>query len=339
MSDVGWNTCYSSALVPEHSRISSSSTPLSLFLPFTISHRSLIITMDSVQALAQPALEFVQLISLAPFNLGVQITAVALPCLLLSETAHSTLGRWIFKPLASLGFIVAALSYIPNNTSTFVASSTAVVTTHSAWAEIPKAIASTGAAELAKAYFAELKHVLFNVAPTIASSSSGAAAAAAAAHPVVHSTYTQAMMVAFVLGFLGDVLLIPARGFLPGLTSFLLGHAAFMVAFTFHGQDTVTRQKGLGFIVTMAAIVGPWLLPKIKNKVMRGAVRIAIVLFQKSFSPHNCFCGLCMHACVLWIGCGGHTVTGDLSCHLGRCIHVGDQWHGLDRLWQLDLGP
>ncbi|KAF9354164.1 hypothetical protein BGX34_011176 [Mortierella sp. NVP85] len=228
--------------------------------------------MDSVQALAQPALEFVQLISLAPFNLGVQITAVALPCLLLSETAHSTLGRWIFKPLASLGFIVAALSYIPNNTSTFVASSTAAVTTHSAWAEIPKAIASTGAAELAKAYFAELKHVLFNVAPTIASSSSGAAAAAAAAHPVVHSTYTQAMMVAFVLGFLGDVLLIPARGFLPGLTSFLLGHAAFMVAFTFHGQDTVTQQKGLGFIVTMAAIVGPWLLPKIKNKVMRGAV-------------------------------------------------------------------
>ncbi|KAF9124595.1 hypothetical protein BGW39_008081 [Mortierella sp. 14UC] len=80
------------------------------------------------------------------------------------------------------------------------------------------------------------------------------------------------MMGAFVLGAIGDVLLIPKKGFLPGLVSFLAGHAAFMVAFTFHGQDVAARQKGLGFIVAMAAVVGPWLLPKIKNKIMRGAV-------------------------------------------------------------------
>ncbi|KAF9963736.1 hypothetical protein BGZ65_012801 [Modicella reniformis] len=226
--------------------------------------------MSSVQALTQLLLDFVQPISLSPFNIGVQITAVALPCLLLSETAHSTLGRWIFKPLASLGFLVAALSYIPNNATSFVASSTAVATSHSTLAEIPGAITNIGALELSTAYASELKHILFNVAPTLFSSSS--AATAAAGPVVVHTTYTQAMMLAFVLGWIGDVLLIPVRGFLPGLVSFLAGHAAFMVAFTFHGQDVVARKKGLRFIITMAVIVGRWLLPKIRNKIMRGAV-------------------------------------------------------------------
>ncbi|KAG0291034.1 hypothetical protein BGZ96_005566 [Linnemannia gamsii] len=218
-------------------------------------------------SLAQPVLDFLAPISFSPMNLGVQITAVALPCLLLSETAHSSLGRWIFKPLASLGFLVAALAYLPNH----VPSSNAAMLTLTSVADIPKAIAASGGAlGLATAYVAELKHIIFNAAPTIAATAVPAAATAAGA--VVHTTYTKAMMGAFVLGAIGDVLLIPKSGFLPGLTSFLAGHAAFMVAFTFHGQDVAPRQKGLGFIVAMAAVVGPWLLPKIKNKIMRVAV-------------------------------------------------------------------
>ncbi|KAI1320280.1 hypothetical protein EDD11_001495 [Mortierella claussenii] len=219
--------------------------------------------MDSVQALAQQVFAFVTPISLAPWNLGVQLTAIALPLLLLSETGHSSLGRWIFKPLASLGFIVAALSYIPTNTTSFIASSTAAVTTFSSVTDILQAISNVGIRGLASAYSAELNHTLFNIAPTIVSSTPAAFA---------HTTYTKAMLGAFVLGFIGDVLLIPQWGFLPGLGSFLAGHAAFMVAFTFHGQDTPSRQKGLGFIVAMAVIVGPWLLPRIQNKIMRGAV-------------------------------------------------------------------
>ncbi|KAF8937747.1 YhhN-like protein-domain-containing protein [Dissophora ornata] len=207
---------------------------------------------------------FVHQICLSPYNIGVQITAVALPLLLLSETVNFKLGRWIFKPLASLGFIVAALSYIPANNTSFVASSTAAATTFSSWTEASKVLTSNCAVDLVTAYELELKHVLFNIAPTILSSPPTSAA--------VHTTYTKAMMGAFVLGFIGDVLLIPHRGFLPGLVSFLAGHAAFMVAFTFHGQDTVARQTGLSFVAAMAAMVGPWLLPKIKNKIMRGAV-------------------------------------------------------------------
>ncbi|KAF9083020.1 hypothetical protein BGX23_011848 [Mortierella sp. AD031] len=214
-------------------------------------------------SLAQPVLDFLAPLSFAPLNLGVQITAVALPCLLLSETAHSSLGRWIFKPLASLGFMVAALAYLPNH----VPSSTSAMLSLTSVADVPKAIAASGGLlGLATTYVAELKHIVFNIAPTIV------APATATSAVVAHTTYTQAMMGAFVLGAIGDVLLIPKSGFLPGLTSFLAGHAAFMVAFTFHGQDVAARQKGLGFIVAMAAVVGPWLLPKIKNKIMRGAV-------------------------------------------------------------------
>ncbi|KAF9283525.1 hypothetical protein BGZ68_005312 [Mortierella alpina] len=225
-----------------------------------------------MQVIAEPFLDFVSSISLAPLNVGVQITAFALPCLLLSETVHSSLGRWIFKPLASLGFLIAALSYIPNNSTTLVASTTAAATTFNAWADIPTAfIKADGILELVTAYAAEVKHIVLNVAPTIIAASSSSAGVATSA-VVAHTTYTRAMMGAFVLGFIGDVLLIPARGFLPGLVSFLAGHAAFMVAFTFHGQDRTAQQGGLGLIVTMAAIVGPWLLPKIKNQIMRGAV-------------------------------------------------------------------
>ncbi|KAF9957147.1 hypothetical protein BGZ72_002132 [Mortierella alpina] len=228
--------------------------------------------MNSMQVIAEPFLDFVSSISLAPLNVGVQITAFALPCLLLSETVHSGLGRWIFKPLASLGFLIAALSYIPNNSTTLVASTTAAATTFNTWADIPIAFTSANSVlQLVSAYEAEVKHIVLSVAPTIITASSTAAGAATSA-VVAHTTYTRAMMGAFVLGFIGDVLLIPARGFLPGLVSFLAGHAAFMVAFTFHGQDQVAQQGGLGLIVAMAAIVGPWLLPKIKNKIMRGAV-------------------------------------------------------------------
>ncbi|KAF9403210.1 hypothetical protein BGZ94_004679, partial [Podila epigama] len=205
---------------------------------------------------AKQLVDFVQPLSLSPVNVGVQITAVALPCLLLSETFKSSLGRWVFKPIASFGFLVAALSYIPTSPSGIIAeSSTTATTTFHGFAQLPQSV--PGLFALANDYISEVQHILYQIAPTLLTDAP--------------TTYTKAMMGAFVLGAIGDVLLIPHRGFLPGLVSFLAGHAAFMIAFTFHGQDAVARQKGIGFVVSVLAIVGPWLLPKIKNKIMRGA--------------------------------------------------------------------
>ncbi|KAG0338244.1 hypothetical protein BG004_007298 [Podila humilis] len=215
--------------------------------------------MDTAIQLTKPLIDFLQPASLSPINVGVQITAVALPCLLLSETAKWQLGRWIFKPIASFGFIVAALSYIPSSTAS--SSSIAATTFAEGFSALPTTV--SGVVALASAYASEVQQVVTQIAPSFLSTTTAAMA---------HTTYTKAMMGAFVLGWIGDVLLIPQRGFLPGLVSFLTGHAAFMIAFTFHGQDTLARQKGAGFIVAMAAIVGPWLIPKIKSKVMRGAV-------------------------------------------------------------------
>lgn len=248
-----------------------------LLPPFTF----LFVAMSAITTMAQPVLDFLQPLSLSPWNVGVQITAVALPCLLLSETAKSSLGRWIFKPLASFGFLLAALSYLPSS-----ATPATSATSFAALSELPRALTNSGVLGLATSYAVEIKHIVLNVAPTLFNSSASTAAAAATSSAVVHTTYTKAMMGAFVLGWIGDVLLIPHKGFLPGLASFLAGHAAFMVAFTFHGQDTVARQKALGFIVAMAAVVGPWLLPKIKNKIMRTAVSRCfgvLVLFSWPF--------------------------------------------------------
>ncbi|KAI8903677.1 YhhN-like protein-domain-containing protein [Powellomyces hirtus] len=210
-------------------------------------------------------LEFIQRVDLSPINIGVQLTAIALPCLLLSESAHSLLGRSIFKPLATLGFLIAALAYIPTNAATGPASPTAALTSVSSLAEIPGAMLRLDPSRI-RAYIGELTHVLCTVAPSIAS--------------VSHTTYTQAMMGAFVLGAVGDVFLITKKGFLPGLGSFLAGHAAFMVAFTFHGQDDHARRRAVGFIMAVAAVVGPWLLPKIKNTVMRGAVIVYMAVIS-----------------------------------------------------------
>lgn len=234
--------------------------------------------MDASISVAKPLVDFLQPLSLSPINVGVQITAVALPCLLLSETAKSTLGRWIFKPIASFGFLVAALSYIPTPSSGIVASSTTAATTFNGLTSLPTTV--SGIVSLASAYASEIQHVCTHIAPTLTS----------VVPTVAHTTYTKAMMGAFVLGWIGDVLLIPSRGFLPGLVSFLTGHAAFMIAFTFHGQDTLARQKGAGFIVAMAAIVGPWLIPKIKNKIMRGAVSLFFVWFRGILLVSLCEC-------------------------------------------------
>ncbi|KAI8059873.1 YhhN-like protein [Gongronella butleri] len=43
-------------------------------------------------------------------NQGVKLTAVALPLLLVAEYKKSYRGRWLFKPLASLGFLLSALA-------------------------------------------------------------------------------------------------------------------------------------------------------------------------------------------------------------------------------------
>ncbi|KAI9497231.1 YhhN-like protein [Zychaea mexicana] len=137
-------------------------------------------------------------------NQGVKLTAAALPLLLASEYYQSRKGVWVFKPLASLGFLLSATA------------------NHQGTAALP-----------------------------------------------VFSKY---ILLGLGLGAVGDVCLIPKSGFLLGLGSFLVGHLSLVYAFTVHGMDASYALAGLAGTGAIGTIVGRWLLPKVKDPVMRKAV-------------------------------------------------------------------
>lgn len=75
----------------------------------------------------------------------------------------------------------------------------------------------------------------------------------------------QALFVALVLSFWGDILLIPAdpRAFLGGLGSFLLGHLGFAAAFVLRGVAWGPAAASLVVLVPAGVAVGRWLLPHV----------------------------------------------------------------------------
>ena len=139
------------------------------------------------------------------------LTAVGLAGLLAAEYTGSRLWRWIAKPLASTGFVLAALT-------------------------------------------------------------AGA----------LSSRYGRAVLVALVLSWLGDVLLIPrsARSFKAGLFAFLLGHVAFAVAFVVAGVSPLWTLCAVALVGAPAFLVARWLVPKVQPERLRGPVVAYIVVIS-----------------------------------------------------------
>ncbi|CAO3594698.1 unnamed protein product [Absidia cylindrospora] len=150
-------------------------------------------------------------------NNGVKLTGVALPLLLISEHHRVRAGTWIFKPLASAGFLLSAVTNNP-----------------------------TGRDVMAS------------------------------------SPYGKSVLLGLALGAIGDVLLIPKSGFLAGLGSFLLGHLTLVYAFTLHdgGTNMKFATTALAATSVTAGIVGRWLLPKIKDPIMRRAVLVYMTVIS-----------------------------------------------------------
>ncbi|SAM07388.1 hypothetical protein [Absidia glauca] len=150
-------------------------------------------------------------------NNGVKLTSVALPLLLISEHHRVRLGTWIFKPLASAGFLLSAVANNPAGSSVMAS-----------------------------------------------------------------SRYGKSVLLGLVLGAAGDVLLIHKSGFLLGLGSFLLGHLSLVYAFTLHdgGMDTKLGTSALAATAVTAGIVGRWLLPKIKDPIMKRAVLVYMTVIS-----------------------------------------------------------
>ncbi len=89
----------------------------------------------------------------------------------------------------------------------------------------------------------------------------------------IESTYGRVVLIALALSWLGDVLLLgEARSaFLAGLVSFLLGHAAFAVAFVVLGISLGWSVAALAALLVPVVVVVRWLLPH-----LRGPMRVAV---------------------------------------------------------------
>jgi uncharacterized membrane protein YhhN len=95
------------------------------------------------------------------------------------------------------------------------------------------------------------------------------------------STYGRAVLVALVLSWAGDVLLIPrSRGpFLAGILAFLGGHLAFGGAFALRGVSAPAFGGAVVGLVVVGVPLGRWLLPQVSPS-LKGAVGAYVVVLS-----------------------------------------------------------
>jgi len=100
---------------------------------------------------------------------------------------------------------------------------------------------------------------------------------AALANNALDSPYGQAVLVALLLSWLGDVLLIPRNSkpsFLSGIISFLLGHLGYIVAFVILGVHWDIAGYTLIPLALIAVPIGRWILTGVS-----ASLRPAVVVY------------------------------------------------------------
>ncbi|MCS5588114.1 MAG: lysoplasmalogenase [Porticoccaceae bacterium] len=88
---------------------------------------------------------------------------------------------------------------------------------------------------------------------------------AALANNALDSAYGQAVLVALLLSWLGDLLLISRNSklsFLLGIISFLLGHVVYIAAFVILGVHWDIAGYTLIPLALMAVLIGRWIMTK-----------------------------------------------------------------------------
>jgi uncharacterized membrane protein YhhN len=118
----------------------------------------------------------------------------------------------------------------------------------------------------------------------------------------LHTPYGTWILVALVLCWIGDVLLIPDSKpiFLGGLSSFLLGHIIFVVAFFVRGVDATATLVALPLVAVPSFLIWRWLHPYLiaKGMVLPVAVYIAVITIMVAtgvgaFWPQRAWLILC----------------------------------------------
>lgn len=103
---------------------------------------------------------------------------------------------------------------------------------------------------------------------------------AALAFGALRTPYGLGVLVALVLSWLGDVLLIPKdkKIFLAGILSFLAGHLAFGAAFLLRGINPVGLAVALPLLLLVGIPVGRWLVPQVTPSLKNAVVAYIFVL-------------------------------------------------------------
>ncbi len=133
-----------------------------------------------------------------------------------------------------------------------------------------------------------------------------AAALAAGALDSVHGPYGLWVLLALILCFAGDVLLIPKDRpavFRAGILSFLLGHLVFCLAFVVRGVDAI----GLGSACIPVGLVAVWVLRWLSPR-LPGDFRIAVYAYVVVIS------------CMVVLASGAWGAVGDARIALGAVM-------------------
>ena len=108
----------------------------------------------------------------------------------------------------------------------------------------------------------------------------------------LESVHGQALMVALICSWVGDLLLLSgkSRWFLYGLVSFLLAHIAFALCFIQRGIDTgqlLLPGAGVGLLVL---VISYWLLPHVEHEMklpVLGYMAAIVVMVILAFATHH----------------------------------------------------
>lgn len=148
----------------------------------------------------------------------------------------------------------------------------------------------------------------------------------------IESTYGRVLLVALLLSWVGDVLLISREpgGFLAGLASFLLAHLAYAGAFVVRGPSWGWVAASLVLLAAPYLLVDRWLGPHLKPS-LRGLVRIYGMAISVMMALA---CGVLAagHAPVIFAGALAFYLS-DLAVARDRFVREGF----VNRLWGLPL--
>lgn len=154
--------------------------------------------------------------------------------------------------------------------------------------------------------------------------------AAAVANGAFTTVYGRWIVAALGFSMLGDLLLIPAATFLPGLGAFLIGHLLFAGAFAVRGVSLAASAAAVVGALLIALPVGRWLWPHVPAKM-----RVPVVAYITAISVMVSLAvgSHVFRAAPLALGGAIGFYLSDLSVARDRFVQPGF----VNRLWGLPL--